>query len=53
MATLAHAWVLSHPDVTAVILGPRSPRHLEPPRAALELQLTPGERDELASLFPA
>jgi aryl-alcohol dehydrogenase-like predicted oxidoreductase len=53
MATLAHAWVLSHPDVTAVILGPRSPRHLEPPRAALELELTPGERDELASLFPA
>jgi aryl-alcohol dehydrogenase-like predicted oxidoreductase len=53
MATLAHAWVLSHPDVTAVILGPRSPRQLEPPRAALELQLTPRERDELASLFPA
>ena len=52
-ATLAHAWVLSHPDVTAVIVGPRSPRHLEPPRAALELELTPGERDELASLFPA
>jgi aryl-alcohol dehydrogenase-like predicted oxidoreductase len=52
-ATLAHAWVLSHPDVTAVILGPRSPRHLEPPRAALELTLSAGERDELASLFPA
>jgi aryl-alcohol dehydrogenase-like predicted oxidoreductase len=52
-ATLAHAWVLSHPDVTAVILGPRSPRHLEPPRAALELTLSTGERDELASLFPA
>jgi aryl-alcohol dehydrogenase-like predicted oxidoreductase len=52
-ATLAHAWVLSHPDVTAVILGPRSPRHLEPPRAALDLELTAGERDELASLFPA
>ena len=52
-ATLAHAWVLSHPDVTAVILGPRSPRHLEPPREALEIELTPGERDELASLFPA
>ena len=45
MTTLAHAWVLTHPDVTAVILGPRSPRHLESPRAALELELTPGERD--------
>jgi aryl-alcohol dehydrogenase-like predicted oxidoreductase len=52
-ATLAHAWVLGHPAVTAVILGPRNPRHLEPPRAALELDLTPAERDELASLFPA
>jgi aryl-alcohol dehydrogenase-like predicted oxidoreductase len=52
-ATLAHAWVLGHPGVTAVILGPRNPRHLEPPRAALELDLTPAERDELASLFPA
>ena len=52
-ATLAHAWVLSHPDITAVILGPRSARHLEPPRAALELELAPGERDQLASLFPA
>jgi aryl-alcohol dehydrogenase-like predicted oxidoreductase len=52
-ATLAHAWVLTHPGVTAVILGPRNPRHLEPPRAALDLELTPGERDELASLFPS
>ena len=52
-ATLGHAWVLSHPDVTAVILGPRNPRHLEPARAALDLELTPAERDELASLFPA
>jgi aryl-alcohol dehydrogenase-like predicted oxidoreductase len=52
-AALAHAWVLSHPGVTAVVLGPRNPGHLEPPRAALELELTPGERDELASLFPS
>jgi 1-deoxyxylulose-5-phosphate synthase len=50
--TLAHAWVLSHPDVTAVILGPRSPGHLQPARAALDLQLSTGERDELASLWP-
>jgi 1-deoxyxylulose-5-phosphate synthase len=50
--TLAHAWVLSHPDVTAVILGPRSPGQLQPARAALDLQLSTGERDELASLWP-
>ena len=51
--TLAIAWVLAHPDVTAVIVGPRNRRQLEPARAALALELTPGERDELASLFPA
>jgi aryl-alcohol dehydrogenase-like predicted oxidoreductase len=50
--TLAHAWVLSHPDVTAVILGPRSPGQLQPARAALDLRLSTGERDELASLWP-
>jgi len=52
-ATLAIAWVLAHPDVTAVIVGPRNRRQLEPARAALTLELTSGERDELASLFPA
>ena len=52
-ATLAIAWVLAHPDVTAVIVGPRSPKHLEPARAALELKLSSDERDELAALFAA
>ena len=32
---------------------PAEPAHLEPARAALELKLSPGERDELAALFPA
>ena len=52
-ATLAIAWVLSHTDVTAVIVGPRNPEQLERARAALGLELTQGEREELASLFPA
>jgi aryl-alcohol dehydrogenase-like predicted oxidoreductase len=51
LPTLALAWVLSHPHVTAVVVGPRRPEHLEPARAALGLELTPAERDELASLF--
>ena len=51
MPTLALAWVLSHPHVTAVVVGPRRPEHLEPAIAALELQLTPSDRDELAALF--
>jgi aryl-alcohol dehydrogenase-like predicted oxidoreductase len=49
--TLALAWVLSHPQVTAVVVGPRRPEHLEPARRALELPLTADERDELARLF--
>jgi aryl-alcohol dehydrogenase-like predicted oxidoreductase len=52
MPTLATAWVLAQPEVTAVIVGPRRPEHLEPARRALELALSPAERDELASLFP-
>jgi aryl-alcohol dehydrogenase-like predicted oxidoreductase len=49
--TLALAWVLSHPLVTGVVVGPRRPEHLQPALAALELELTPDERDELAALF--
>ena len=50
-AALAIAWVLSHPQVTAVVVGPRRPEQLEPALAALELRLSPQERDELAELF--
>ncbi len=50
-AALAIAWVLSHPQVTAVVVGPRRPEQLEPALAALELRLAPAERDELAELF--
>jgi aryl-alcohol dehydrogenase-like predicted oxidoreductase len=51
MATLAFAWLFSNPAVTAVVVGPRRPEHLEPARRALELQLTDAERDELAGFF--
>jgi aryl-alcohol dehydrogenase-like predicted oxidoreductase len=50
-AALAIAWVLSDPQVTAVVVGPRRPQHLEPALAALELPLSDVERDELAGLF--
>jgi aryl-alcohol dehydrogenase-like predicted oxidoreductase len=50
-ATFALAWVLENPLVTAVIVGPRRPEHLEPVRAALELRLSEAERDELGGLF--
>ena len=50
-ATLAVAWVLGNPQVTAVVVGPRRPEQLATAVAATELELTPGQRDELAGLF--
>jgi aryl-alcohol dehydrogenase-like predicted oxidoreductase len=51
MAALTLAWLLGDDRVTSLIVGPRRPEHLEPVRAALELELTAGERAELAGLF--
>ena len=51
-ATLALAWVLSHPDLTAAIAGPSRLAHLAPALDALSIELTPDERDALGSLFP-
>ena len=51
MATLAIAWLLFDPRVTAVVIGPRRPEHLEPALAALDLELSGAERDQLTSLF--
>ncbi len=50
-STLAVAWVLAHPQVTAVVVGPRRPEQLATAVAATELELTADERDELAGLF--
>jgi aryl-alcohol dehydrogenase-like predicted oxidoreductase len=50
-ATLAFAWLFSNPDVTAVVVGPRRPEHLEPARRALELKLTAAERDKIGAFF--
>jgi aryl-alcohol dehydrogenase-like predicted oxidoreductase len=51
MAGLALAWVMSHPLVTAPIVGPRRPEHLQPAREALEVTLSEGERREIAGFF--
>ncbi|MGQ0603607.1 MAG: aldo/keto reductase [Anaerolineales bacterium] len=48
---LALAWVMAHPLVTAPIVGPRKPEHLQPVREALQLKLSPSERDEIAGLL--
>jgi aryl-alcohol dehydrogenase-like predicted oxidoreductase len=50
-AELAIAWVLSHPQVTSVIVGPRRPEQLDAALRAAEIQLSEQERDELAGLF--
>ncbi len=50
-AALALAWLLADPRVTAVVVGPRRPEHLEPGLTALEQPATPAERDELSRLF--
>jgi len=46
-ATVALAWLLQRPGVTAPIIGASKPHHLEEAVAALEIRLTD---EELASL---
>jgi aryl-alcohol dehydrogenase-like predicted oxidoreductase len=50
-ATLAVGWVLAHPQVTSVVVGPRRPEQLATAVAATELELSAAQRDELAGLF--
>jgi aryl-alcohol dehydrogenase-like predicted oxidoreductase len=50
MAGLALAWLLAHPGVTSIVVGPRTPAQLEPVREALALDLSPVEREEVGSL---
>jgi aryl-alcohol dehydrogenase-like predicted oxidoreductase len=51
VSTLAIAWVLAQPTVTAVVVGPRGPGHLEAAVRAVESPLSRAEADELADLF--
>jgi aryl-alcohol dehydrogenase-like predicted oxidoreductase len=50
-ATLAIAWLLAQPAVTAVVVGPRRIEHLEPAVAALECELSREDADAIAALF--
>jgi aryl-alcohol dehydrogenase-like predicted oxidoreductase len=52
MASLALAWLLASPLVNPIVVGPRTPEHLEPPRAALALTLSDADLFELSALFP-
>jgi aryl-alcohol dehydrogenase-like predicted oxidoreductase len=50
-ATLAIAWLFAQPWVTAVVVGPRRPKHLEPALQALEHPLSTAEAEEVAAIF--
>ena len=51
MAALALAWALAQPELTAVVVGPNNAGHLEPAFEALELELSPADRDHLTEVF--
>ena len=53
MAGLALGWVMNQPQVTAPIIGPRRPAHLQPVQEALNLTLNQTEWQNLADLFPS
>jgi aryl-alcohol dehydrogenase-like predicted oxidoreductase len=51
MAALALAWALHQPELTAVVIGPNRADHLDPAFEALEIDLSPTERDHLTEVF--
>jgi len=51
LAALAFAWVLAHPAVTGAVCGPGRPEHLTPVLAALDVTLSPEERERIGSFF--
>ena len=50
-AGLALAWLLADPRVTAVVVGPRRPPHLEPALEAVGLALDAAEHDAIGAFF--
>jgi aryl-alcohol dehydrogenase-like predicted oxidoreductase len=50
--SLAVAWVMSHPAITAPIIGARSVEQLEGSLAALNIKMTPAWRAEISALSP-
>lgn len=51
-ATLAVAWVMSHPAITAPIIGARNLEQLEPSLRATEIEMTATQRGEISALSP-
>jgi aryl-alcohol dehydrogenase-like predicted oxidoreductase len=51
MGALAISWALQEPRITAAIVGPRKPEHLEDACRGLGITLSPEERARLGALF--
>ena len=51
MAGLALAWLLAQDEITAIVVGPGRPEHLEPVREALALGLDRIQATSLAEAF--
>jgi len=53
IAALALRWLLADDRITAIVVGPARPEHLEPVREALAGELDGSERAEIAGWFAA
>jgi aryl-alcohol dehydrogenase-like predicted oxidoreductase len=51
--TLALAWVVSHPQVTAAVIGPRRVEHFASLLPAVDLKLTPQDRQGISARMEA
>jgi 1-deoxyxylulose-5-phosphate synthase len=51
MAGLALAWLLAEPRLSAAVVGPSRPEHLEPVREALAHPLQASDREALSRVF--
>jgi aryl-alcohol dehydrogenase-like predicted oxidoreductase len=51
ISTLALAWMLQNPVVTAAIIGPRRPPHLDTAVAALKVGLSADDAERIAGFF--
>jgi len=51
MGGLALAWLLAQDEITAIVVGPGRPEHLEPVREALALELDRVAADRLTKFF--
>jgi aryl-alcohol dehydrogenase-like predicted oxidoreductase len=51
-ASVAVAWVMSHPAVTSAIIGARNTEQIEPSLAAVDIAMSPERRAEIGALSP-